>query len=81
MISEYLFSNSRTESNPKLIYLIAKKYLIPFIKILVQFVPVFNMGKFIGKHVIKILIKQGDPAELYCFTKKIQLESVKDKKV
>lgn len=43
--------------------------------------PVFNKGKFIGKYLVKILVKQGDPAELYCFSKKIQLQGVNDKKV
>lgn len=43
--------------------------------------PVVNKGKFIGKHLIKIIVKQGNPAELYCFSKKIQLQAVNDKKV
>ena len=35
-------------------------------KVEVSFVPVFKDDKFEGKYVIKIIVKQGDPTQVYC---------------
>ncbi len=52
----------------------------------IKFVPVFKDKTFIGnyhfnlgKYVIKIIVKQGDPSKVYRFTEPIKL-SYKDKK-
>lgn len=45
-----------------------------------QFVPVVREGNFTGRYLGKIIVKQGDPAKLYCFTQKVVIQSVIDKK-
>lgn len=45
-----------------------------------QFLPVFNGETFTGRYVAKIIVKQGDPNKLYCFTQKIVLQSSTEKK-
>lgn len=45
-----------------------------------QFLPVFSGETFTGRYVAKIIVKQGDPNKLYCFTQKIVLQSSTEKK-
>lgn len=39
----------------------------------VQYVPVFSGPNFQGKFVVKIIVQQGDPTQLYCMSEKIKL--------
>lgn len=42
--------------------------------------PVLKVDKFTGKYVIKIVVQQGEPTFVYCFSQKIQLQSATDRK-
>jgi hypothetical protein len=37
----------------------------------VQYVPVVKNKVFSGKYITKIIVKQGDPSQTYCFTQKL----------
>lgn len=37
---------------------------------IVHFVPILKDGKFRGKYVIKLIVKQGDPSRIYCMNEK-----------
>lgn len=45
-----------------------------------QFVPVTRGGANTGRYLGKIIVKQGDTAKLYCFSQKVVLQSITDKK-
>lgn len=45
-----------------------------------QFVPVVKDGAFTGRYLGKIIVKQGEPTKLYCFSQKIVIQSLTDKK-
>ena len=46
---------------------------------MVQYVPILKGDKFTSKYLIKIVVKQGDPHQLYCFTQRIQLQQTANK--
>ena len=46
---------------------------------MVHFVPLLKGKKFTGKYLIKIIVQQGEPTSVYCFSQKIQLQGA-DKK-
>ena len=50
-------------------------------QVVVQFIPVLEKGKFMGKHLIKIVVKQGEPSQLYCFNQKVHLQEPGEKKI
>lgn len=81
MSLKYLYNNLLKEFNLSQIYRIAKMYHIFNIQLIVQFVPVVSKGKFTGKYLVKIIVKQGDPRQLYCFVQKLQLQSANEKKL
>lgn len=37
----------------------------------VQYIPVVKNKTFSGKYVTKIIVKQGDPIQTYCFVQKL----------
>jgi hypothetical protein len=45
-----------------------------------HFLPVMSEGTFTGRFLAKIIVKQGDPSKLYCFSQKVVLQSVNEKK-
>lgn len=45
-----------------------------------QFVPVTRNGVATGKFLGKIIVKQGETSKLYCFTQKVVLQTVSEKK-
>lgn len=47
---------------------------------MMQFVPVTRGGAATGKYLGKIIVKQGVPSKLYCFSQKVVLQTVSDKK-
>jgi hypothetical protein len=49
-----------------------------YVQIITQFAPVLLRGKFNGKYLIKVIVKQGNPAQLYCFSKKVKLVANND---
>lgn len=40
----------------------------------VHYVPVFREDNFEGKFVVKIIVQQGDPTQVYCISEKIKLQ-------
>ena len=42
-------------------------------------VPVTKKGRFTGKHIIKIVVLQGDPSKLYCFSQRLILSNSEKK--
>jgi len=49
-------------------------------QLIMHFLPVMNSGTFTGRFLAKIIVKQGDPTKLYCFSQKIVLQAMSDKK-
>ena len=47
---------------------------------MMQFVPVTKNGANTGRFLGKIIVKQGDTNKLYCFSQKVVLQGVNDKK-
>ncbi len=47
---------------------------------MMQFVPVTKNGANTGRFLGKIIVKQGDTGKLYCFSQKVVLQGVNDKK-
>ena len=43
-------------------------------QVLTQYIPVMKGGEFEGRFVVKIIVKQGDPSQVYCFGERIKLE-------
>ena len=43
-------------------------------EVLTQYIPVKRGGDFEGKYVVKVIVKQGDPSQVYCFGERIKLE-------
>lgn len=49
-------------------------------KITIQYVPILKDSKFIGKFLIKVIVKQGLTNRLYCFSQKVQMVTPDNKK-
>ncbi len=47
---------------------------------MMQFVPVTKNGANTGRFLGKIIVKQGETSKLYCFSQKVVLQGVNDKK-
>jgi hypothetical protein len=55
-------------------------YILKNIQIIMHFIPVTKNGIPNDRYLGKIIIKQGEPAKLYCFTQKVVLNSSADKR-
>lgn len=45
-----------------------------------HFLPVLRHGLPTGRYVGKIIVQQGEPTKLYCFSQRILLQSTNDKR-
>ena len=43
--------------------------------------PVFKANYFEGKFVVKIIVQQGDPSQVYCISERIKLDGGPNNKI